>query len=208
MRRRGRLGELLQDAMANGRAADVPPARRRPWAYVLGAIGAGLVCVGALLLFVVMLSPVSSMSGAAVKAGGGSLFGGATILGIAWVAMLGTGRGGLLAIVASFAVPAGIAYFYVHFRDAYESETTVAVMGLGFGAFAGGHLFACGIHGGVRALAAVTMMFVIVAFSAEAQHWSIAPRTLGHLYEVAFAGLAATALALALDLSVLARAER
>ena len=193
--------------MANERGAEVPPVKHRPWAYVLGAIGASLVCVGALLLFVVMLSPESSMTGDMVKAGGGSLCGGAAILGIAWIAALGSGHGGAIAIVASFAAPAGIAYFYVHVRDVYESETAVAVMGLGLGAFAGGHIFARGIHGAVRAVAAVTMILVIVACSAEAQHWNIAPRTLGHLYEVAFAGLATTAVALAINLSVLARAE-
>ena len=193
--------------MAHERGAEVPPVKHRPWAYVLGAIGASLVCVGALLLFVVMLSPGSSMTGGAVKAGGGSLFGGAAMLGIAWIATLGSEHGGVIAIVASFAAPAGIAYFYLHVRDVYESETTVAVMGLGLGAFAGGHIFARGIHGGVRAVAAVTLLFVSVAFAAEAQHWNVAPRTLGHLYDAAFVGLAVTGLALALDLSVLARSE-
>ena len=194
--------------MANERGAEVPPARQRPWAYMLGALGASLVCVGALLLFVVMLSPGSSMTGGAVKAGGGALFGGAAILGIAGLATLGSEHGGVFAIVASFAVPAAMAYFYVHVRDVYESETTVAIMGLGLGVFAGGHAVARGIHRGVRAVAAVTMVFVIVAFAAEAQHWNVAPRTLGHLYDVAFAGLAATGLALAVYLSVLANATR
>jgi hypothetical protein len=209
MARRGRLGEIMQDAMANGGAEMAPPrpaTRRGPAAYVVGAIGAGFVCAGALLLLVVMMSPASSMSGGALKGGAALMFGGAVVLGAGWIATLGTGHGGLVAVVASFAVPAGIIYFQQHLRDSYEQETTVAIMGAALAVFAGGHVVARGVHRGVRAIAAIAMVAVIVAFAAEAQHWHIEPRRLGHLYSVAFFALAATGLVLAINLGALAKA--
>jgi hypothetical protein len=205
------LGQVFQNAMSNGGQVPPPPraiTKRRPWVYVLAAFGAGLACAGALLLLIVMLSPATAMSAGAVKAGGWLLFVGALVLGAGWIGTLGTGHGGFIAILASFAAPAGLAYFHVHVGNPYEQETTVAILGLGLGLFAGGHIVARGIHAGVRVVAAIATAFVICAFSAEAQHWHIEPHSLGQLYCVAFFALATTALALAVNLGFLAGSAR
>ena len=115
---------------------------------------------------------------------------GTAMLGIVWLATFGRGVGGILPMLGCAAVPISILYFRSHMFDRFYIETTLAILGLGFGLFAGGHLLARGIHAGVRALAAITLIAVIVAFTAEARHWQLS--SLGAFYTCAFGGLAFT----------------
>jgi hypothetical protein len=97
-------------------------------------------------------------------------------------------------------------YYRLHLHNRYETETTLAILGLGLGGFVGGHLLARGLHPGVRLIAAITLVALIVAFTTEANNWQLG--SLRMFYLVAFGGLAGTGTALAVNLAFIAHRAR
>ena len=208
------LGQLLQHTLEDGNPDAVrviPPrrARRRPPVlFVIAALGSGLVALGMVLLLWLAVVPQGELISGQLRVAGITLLAGSGVLLLSWVSLLGTGYGGVLGIGACVGPPFAVLHFRAHAADAFYIETTIAYVGLGLGVFAGGHLFARGLHAGVRWAAGVSVLFVFLAFSAEAWQWHISRRMSRILYLGAFGGLATTSGALAFNLLVIARRLR
>lgn len=211
------LGQLFQKSLTYeaGGGSDpawlLPPRQPRPrprWLYRLGAIGAGVFVAGAFLLVVLVAAPSNPASRGQAVTAGIAITLGAVVLVAAWIGLLGSGHGGVLAIVACLGPPFAVIYFREHMHDRYYIETTTALVGLGFGGFAGGHMFARGLHTGVRVTAGLALLFVFLAFAAEAQRWQISRGMLMTLYLAAFGGLAALGVTLAVNLAAIAHRRR
>ena len=206
---KARLGQILQDSLREGTGVAQPTQAPRDdrrlapaWLYLAGAAAAGVFAAGALLVMVAFTAHIPAWTNATWIL----LSAGAAMLGIVWLATLGRGVGGILPMLGCAAVPISIHYFRSHMFDRFFIETTLAILGLGFGLFAGGHLLARGIHAGVRALTAMTLIAVIVAFTAEARHWHLS--SLRAFYTCAFGGLALIGIALAANLAFVAQRAR
>jgi hypothetical protein len=204
------LGKVFQDSLEHGnpdslRDPNRPP-RRPPIFCTIGAAGSALVGVGWALLFLLVLAPGGS-SNQATAAGVSIIAGGALLL-VGWLALLGTGNGGMQAILASAAAPLAVWYFRANVDDVFYRETTIAYVGLGFATFAGGHLVAFGVPTRVRAAAAIALAFIVLAFSAEAANWQLGRGTLSFLYMAAFGALTATCFLVSSHLLGLGRAMR
>lgn len=154
--------------------------------------------------------PVASggLAGGQATLAGASIVIGGFVLAACWVGLLGTGHGGVVAAIASAGAPFAILYFRAHVHERFYLETTIAIAGLGFGVFAGGHLIARRLTRGARIAAGVALVSIVVAFTSEATHAEMAPGTLELFYLGAFGGLTATSLALAFDLRALGQRAR
>jgi hypothetical protein len=202
------LGKVFQDSLEHGnpdavRSGANGPRIRPPVVYAITAVGCAVIGGGWLLLFLLLLAPGGS-STQATAAGVAIIVGGALML-FGWLGLFGTGHGGLLAIVASAAAPLAVLYFRANGHDAFYRETTIAYVGLGFGAFAAGHMLALGVPTRVRTAAGIALAFVILAFFAEASHWELGAGSLKFLYLAAFGALTAASFLLASHLRTLSR---
>jgi hypothetical protein len=212
MRSRPRIGEVFHHAISNEKGTPYAPPSKpirfgAPMFYKLGIAAAGVFAVGAFLQLIFTAAPSFLTMESAVtllKTSGLALIGGALLLAVAWVGLLRSDHGGIPPLVGCVVLPIAILYFYDHRNDRYSWETTLAILGVGVGGFPGVHVFARGIHTGVRVIAALTLIPALIVFTAQANHWHLSsPR--GY-YLVTCGGLTATGLALAANLAFLAHA--
>lgn len=207
------LGEVLRSAVENadGPSGVPPPSswddppRKPAWLYTLAMIGAGGFAAGT---FCVFLSMIGSSPWLLIG-GGAAIMLGAIVLAVAWAGLLGSGYGGVLAILGCLGPPAAIVYAAIHIHDGYSVVTTVVVAQVfGLGAFASGHLFAQGLHPGVRLSAGCTLLFVILAVWGASSD----PRPPGWIQIIfdfaEFGGLTTTGLVLVGCLRSIARTSR
>ncbi len=156
------------------------------------AAGAALVGAGVLLMLIVALVPAATRGTTMIAIAAIMQMAGGCVLALGWLTLVGSGHGGVAPALGAAALPACLVYFRLHASDSYNIETTIAVVGLGYGVFALGHALARGVPIAIRLIGVAAAILVFLAFSAEASHWEIS-RTAGErLYLAAFVLLIAT----------------
>lgn len=167
------LGELFQTAVARTGApieprpetSARPPRRRSLFVYALGGIGGSVTVFGFFLLYMYVVAPAAPLARGTVVAAACLTALGALALTASWVALLGSGRGGIAPILGSLTAAVSISYATI--RGADDVERTAAIIGLSFATFALGHAIARGVHRAVRIIAVLAAGSVVLAFAPE-----------------------------------------
>lgn len=161
------------------------------------AIGAAMSAAGFLLMLVFFAQDPLERSLTIARAMAVGQLGGCAVLVLAYLSLIRTKFGGVGPLIGAVALPCGQIYFYLHMRDYYYIETTIALLGLAYALFALGHALTRGIAWYIRALAVLAVIAVYFSFSAEAGRWAVSYSTKRTLYLATFGLLAAGAGAVA-----------
>jgi hypothetical protein len=96
---------------------------------------------------------------------------GTSALCLGWLLLLGTGRGGIQAVLTTAALPA--AMLYIRLANDVNIESRIGFVGAGLALLGGGLVIARGVGTGARVLGALSSASLAFASAAEALYWHV-----------------------------------